>query len=204
MDFDDDTDTSFQYFYEGYANTNIEKVGEVMDFVQEARYSEALDIVSSLSDTCYWETNFKSVMTRYLQYITGEATFTGSDSLLLDSIAHLNLYAFGLPVQLARNILDLEIYDIPEGESRIAQPVKLKRDTGPLVLIPNPAKQNVHLVVPADEKIEQVLVFDSTGRLVGQETGVNVIDITALLNGIYQVQVNTDVKSRQGKLVILK
>ncbi len=204
MDFDDDTDTSFQYFYEGYANTNIEKVGEVMDFVQEARYSEALDIVSSLSDTCYWETNFKSVMTRYLQYITGEATFTGSDSLLLDSIAHLNLYAFGLPVQLARNILDLEIYDIPEGESRIAQPVKLKRDTGPLVLIPNPAKQNVHLVVPADEKIEQVLVFDSTGRLVGQETEVNVIDITALLNSIYQVQVNTDVKSRQGKLVILK
>ena len=149
-------------------------------------------------------TNLKAIMTRYLQYITGETTFTGSDSLLLDSIANLNLYAFGLPVQLARNILDLEIYDIPEGESRIAQPVKLKRSTGPLVLIPNPANQQVSLVVPSDEKIDQVLVFDSTGRLVGQETGVNVIDVTALLNGIYQVHVKTDVKSRQGKLVILK
>ena len=150
------------------------------------------------------QSNFKTVTTAYLQFAATGKAFSGRDSVLLDSIANLSLYAHGLPVQMARNILDLELYDSPGGGSRMAQPVKVYHTPDRLELVPNPAKQTVSIIIPPDEKIEQVLIFDNTGRMSAQQSREDLLDVSLLQNGTYQIHVKTEVKTRQGKLIILK
>ncbi len=204
LDFDDSSDVSFQDFYEARLNSNFNKVVDVMDFLQESDYEMANYVLSSITDTCDWETNFKTVMGRYINHMTGEKIFTGRDSVLLDSIAQLNAYAFGLPVLLARNILDLEIYDTPSGGSRIFQATSTKQLPGTLQLIPNPTGNKVRILIPEQEVILDIVVYDHTGRVVFTGEGNTLLDVHGLSIGVYLVSVKTDVALRQQKLMVVR
>jgi hypothetical protein len=59
-----------------------------------------------------------------------------------------------------------------------------------IFVFPNPASDFIYIQNQSDDEIEQVLFFDNTGRLVDQaRPNLPTIDVTALPNGIYDVQV---------------
>jgi hypothetical protein len=204
LDFNDSSDVSFQDFYEARLNSNFNKVDNVLNYLQESDYGMAGFVLSSISDTCHWETNFKTVIGKYISHITGEKIFDSSDSAYLDSIALLSVYQFGLPVLLARNILDYEIYDTPSGGSRFLQATYKKELPGTLQLIPNPTGNKVQLIVPEKEVILDIVIYDHTGKAVFRGEGNKLLDVHGLSVGIYLVSVKTDVALRQQKLMVVR
>ena len=204
LDYNDSSDISFQDFYESRITSNIGKIHEVLSLIKVGSFNEADDIASGIIDTNVIETNFKTVMSSYKDYRSMVDSLPPVDSLLLDSIAHLSTYEFGFPVLLAQNLLDLEIYDAPAGESRMAQPERFNPAIGSLLIIPNPATQIVRLIIPENENIQEVQLIDATGRAIKEMNNNHTFNISKLPNGMYLVQVKTNIKLRQGKLVVLR
>ena len=204
LDFNDSSDIVFQEFYEYYSGSNLEKAVDVMNLFTQGNYGEAGTVLSSIADTLNWEINFKGVIDRCINMVTGEKVFDESDSLYLDSIANLNVYEGGLPVLMARNALKLEIYDTQGGGSRIADIIKNSTSHGSLVMVPNPANQEVTIMLPPEVELYNVNLYDQTGRIMMSELHRNSLNLFALLPGIYVVEASTSVGIKVNKLVVIR
>lgn len=161
-------------------------------------------MLSYISDTLDWEINFKGVMGRCIDMLTGENMFDENDSLYLDSIAHLNVYEGGLPVLMARNALKLEIYDAQGGGSRIAYFPKSNALPGKMKLVPNPATNEVAIILSGDELLNSVKVFDRLGSIVLSDFNKNKLSIVSLKDGVYIVEANTSSGIKVEKLVVIR
>lgn len=64
-----------------------------------------------------------------------------------------------------------------------------------LLLYPNPAKDQIQLQLPGNEKLQQVKIYNTLGQLCSVATDNNTIDIGHLPQGIYYIKVQT--KSRE-------
>ena len=204
LDFNDSSDIAFQAFYEYYSGSNLEKAVDVMDYFLLGSYVEAGTILSTISDTLNWEINFKGVMGKCINMLSGEKVFDESDSLYLDSIANLNVYEGGLPVLMARNALKLEIYDAQGGGSRLANFANQKASPGKLKLVPNPAADEVSIILLEDEQLNSVKVFDKLGSIVLSDFNKNKLSIGSLTSGVYMVEANTSSGIKVEKLVVIR
>jgi len=60
-----------------------------------------------------------------------------------------------------------------------------------ILLYPNPAKDKIQLQLPANEKLQQVKIYNTLGQLCRVATDNNTIDIEFLPQGIYYLKVQT-------------
>lgn len=72
-----------------------------------------------------------------------------------------------------------------------------------LRLMPNPATEKVAVVVPADERIERLEVYNTLGQRVFEQTGdVRDLDVASWIKGAYEVKAFTAKRIISGKLLV--
>ncbi|MRT18057.1 T9SS type A sorting domain-containing protein, partial [Vitellibacter sp. q18] len=75
-----------------------------------------------------------------------------------------------------------------------------------LALYPNPASDVVNLVNGTNIALQQMLIYDINGKLVGQTDlrgmqGERSVDVSALASGVYMVQINGENASTVKRLI---
>ncbi|MRT18088.1 T9SS type A sorting domain-containing protein, partial [Vitellibacter sp. q18] len=75
-----------------------------------------------------------------------------------------------------------------------------------LALYPNPASDVVNLVNGTNIALEQMLIYDINGKLVGQTDlrgmqGERSVDVSTLASGVYMVQINGENASTVKRLI---
>jgi hypothetical protein len=66
------------------------------------------------------------------------------------------------------------------------------RQTGSLLLFPNPVAGHLHILTAIDENPIDILIYNSSGNLVRRERYKPQIDLTALSIGLYTITVKTE------------
>lgn len=135
--------------------------------------------------------------------------FDSADHAALYQIAHLDVLAGGEAVYTARVMLGID----PQPQMNLRQQgqseLRFVNDEN-IKVFPNPAQNDLHIALnDINEATYTYRILDINGRLMAQgrvqnQDGYGFIELTTLPNGVYVLQVDSEVKSQRTKLVVMK
>ncbi len=106
-----------------------------------------------------------------------------------------NVFNDGLTINFDINI-DADITALNVGVNEITNP------NSELILFPNPASENVTIVLPNNEIASSIEIIDVTGKIVASGLNVNTINVATLAKSVYTIRVKTKDSILQKSLAI--
>ncbi|MBP7166434.1 MAG: T9SS type A sorting domain-containing protein [Bacteroidia bacterium] len=203
LSLDDSSDVSFQSFYENAEVSNYAIFDSIESLIASGLMNIAYTMTEAIVDTNEIEFCQKKVWMIYLNKILQGDILNSVDSNLLDSIAHLNALVKGPGVRMARILLNLEIYDEIESNSRLASQTKKVEPPFDIMLVPNPASWVLKIFPSILSTHTMITIHDITGRILDQKSDTQVIDISSISSGSYLLKYEADGKT-VSKLFIIK
>ncbi|MBK7967057.1 MAG: T9SS type A sorting domain-containing protein [Bacteroidetes bacterium] len=180
---DDDSDTSFISFYNDRLESNINKIDSLESLFSNGFYIEADTLLNHFADTNEIEHNYKRVYRLYIkQQLYGDTSLSNSDLDELNAIAYEHPLTAGHAVFAARNMLNLEVHDGELSSSSNDESKQTGRNKK-LFLYPNPAIDYLRIKLIGAENIEEINIFDITGRIIfqaGQTDLVNTSEFSSV------------------------
>jgi photosystem II stability/assembly factor-like uncharacterized protein len=137
-------------------------------------YMESRHFAGGLRDSVYLSANEGANWTNITENLS-------ATDLNASGITEFNSYAF-----IAYNIVSpgLGIY-----RRGISTGIAAEYSSDQAIIFPNPFNEKIAITNQSDQKIKQVSIYDSMGKLILSETGSNYIDTAWLNDGIYIIQV---------------
>jgi len=135
--------------------------------------------------------------------------FDSADHAALYQIAHLDVLAGGEAVYTARVMLGIDPQPQMNLRQRGQNELRFVNDEN-MVVFPNPAQNDLRIALSdINETTYTYRILDINGRLMAQGSvqnhdGYGLIDLTAMPNGVYVLQVGNELKSQRTKLVVMK
>lgn len=103
---------------------------------------------------------------------------------------YLRLYGSKRGTTFGYSLYEIEVYGNTVGTATATQPATAT--TEGLRLYPNPAETELHLALPAGDRLQQVRMTDALGRTVlSSDAGNLTLDIAALPAGLYMLRATT-------------
>lgn len=201
---DDDSDTSFVNFYNEMLSTNTYLIDSLQTLINNRRFIEADTLLARFIEVNEQEYNYKKVYAAtILCMANGEEAIDDEMREELDAIAHLHPVYGGYAVYVARNLLQLEIYDAPLSSSRMMAP-KRTISQRKLLVYPNPANEYVEVTFNDHTIPEEIILRDLTGRICSSSTNTHTITTSSLLPGLYFIEVNVKGEKHNANIVIAR
>ncbi|MBK7965941.1 MAG: T9SS type A sorting domain-containing protein [Bacteroidetes bacterium] len=163
----------------------------------------ANSLVLSVDDTNDIEYNLKTALKIYLQSLLVDSAISAVDSSLLIEIAYRNPSIAGNGVFIARNLLNLEIYNEEESGSRVGSYNQRNTVEKSIKVFPVPTKDAVHIIPEGDFSPEGMELRSIKGELVYVGEFKNYFNIEFLKSGIYILKVYSGNNSLHTKIVKL-
>ncbi|MBA2612574.1 MAG: T9SS type A sorting domain-containing protein [Bacteroidetes bacterium] len=213
---------TYNSFYNGKANSSLDKFLQVENYIYNGQYSQAQLINNAVAVTNAVEANYKTFYSLYSKHATGN--FTVPDSLTLINLAKLCSGIDGAVVYQARALYNL-IYKTVKNYKENCDEVIISgsrfnsignnensgstKNNWTVDLFPNPASNEFNIVSNAESENLTVIIRDVAGKILYNQrlrtsNFISKLDLN-LINGIYFVTINnTNNESTTKKLVIAK
>ena len=199
----DEADDSFVEFYEDMRSSNYQKFDSAFMLIEKGEILNAENIVLSIDDTNDIEYNLKTALKIYLHSLLVDSVINSVDSSLLIEIANRNPLTGGNGVFIARNLLNLEIYDEEESGSRIGSYNQRNIAEKSIKVFPVPANDAVHIIPEGDFNPEGMELRSIKGELVYAGEFKSYFNIGFVKSGIYILKVYSGRSSLHSKIVKL-
>jgi Secretion system C-terminal sorting domain len=201
---DDESDTSFVNFYNTMLSTNTYLIDSLQSLINNRQFVEADTLLARFTEENEQEYNYKKVYAATILWmVNGEEAIDDELRDELNIIAHQHPLFGGYAVYVARNLLQLEIYDVLQSNSRIMA----QKDTATQRVIsvyPNPANEYVEVSFSDRSIPEQVILMDPTGRICSSLFNSSIINTTTLLPGIYFMEVKVKGEKYNANIVVTR
>ncbi|MFN8154068.1 MAG: T9SS type A sorting domain-containing protein [Bacteroidia bacterium] len=198
------TDTMYRHIYNQLDTTNIGVIQRIIKLAGHGNIAPAYELLETLQDTNYYESNLKTVLTIYLQRVLNDSILNAEDSSALSEIAYQHYLIAGEAVFLARAMLQLEIEDGPLGDARIKKPTQSVKQRI-LSVHPNPATDLLLLTYTDEDLVERILLTDPSGREILNTGYTKTFSLTSLKPGLYFVTLHySDGENLLQKFIKLK
>lgn len=204
------SDVSYQEYYDSLSTKNIGKLEQVNEHVLVNNAIEAEAINNSVIVKNAIEQTSKTVNTIYLNYIQMDSAYlTSTDSVTLNSIAHLNAYYYGPGVFTARALLNLFLPEpLIENEYRFESiENENKMQDFNWNIYPNPTNNFTYVVIPGNSnQLFELKVSDVLGRILFTVKGVGnkyLLQLDALTAGVYEITLIVENNNKGIKKVVI-
>lgn len=205
-------DQVFQIFYNTVKNTNIGKFAKIQKHIKTKNYNAAKALNTTITTQNIIEANYKEVNRIYLNRIVNDSLVNASDSLILYNIAMQSPSTDGKAVYSARAILDIYIKDNIQQNNTFLPPTmqSLTETYSAIKAYPNPANDKLYIQLDNTlDGIAKVEFYDLAGKLIYSTTinaslKLQMLNISNLTKGIYNLRITANNKTNNQKLVIIK
>lgn len=201
---DDDSDTSFVNFYTTMLGSNTYLIDSLQTLINNRQFVEADTLLARFTEENDQEYNYKKVYAATILWmVNGEEAIDDVLREELDAIAHQHPVYGGYAVYLARNLLQLEIYDAPLSSSRLMAPKKTISQRK-LNVYPNPANEYIEVTFNDRSIPEEIILRDLTGRICSTLLNSAIVNTTTLFPGIYFVEVMAKGEKHNANIVVAR
>jgi len=205
-------DIIYQNFYDSVNNSNIGKLYQIGKYINTKNYSAANSLNLTLTGTNTIENYRITVNNIYLNKVVNNEFLGESDSLTLLEIANQHTLTAGDAVISARVILGIDPFitdDDSIGQTKSIRNQEIAEKSA-IKVYPNPANDKLYIELDNTmDGMANVEFYDLTGKLI-YNTTVNAAKKLQMLNvsnikaGIYNLRITTTDKTFNQKLVIIK
>jgi hypothetical protein len=188
-------DSLYQNFYAQCELNCIGKFNEVVDYLYLQDTISAQSINSSIVPNNNWETNLQLLNIIYAHKIQNNF-ISSNDSVLLNDLAWSNVIENGPAIFSARAILNLDIEDLSNGQTRMMHnniDNTISEEELILNIQPNPSNGIFICSINLEEDFSYV-IYDIKGKLIfskNEKLPQFLINLTDFENGIYIIEVLT-------------
>lgn len=201
---DDDSDTSFVNFYNTMLSTNTYLIDSLQSLINNRQFVESDTLLARFTEENEQEYNYKKVYAATILWmVNGEEAIDDELRDELNIIAHQHPLFGGYAVYVARNLLQLEIYDELPSNLRVIS----HKDTvtqRSMKVYPNPANEYVEVSFTDRAIPEQVILRDPTGRICSSLLNSSIVNTTTLLPGIYFIEVMVKGEKHYANIVVAR
>ncbi len=198
LSMNDPADDAFVEFYYNLSGQNVQLFDSVMTLIQEEKYDEAEVLNESIEDTIAIDEKLKISLRMYLKTMQPDSMLSAADSAQLLEIAYLNPLYFGTGVYIARNILNLEIYDVNSGSYRLMSN-KVENKPFSAFIQPNPGSDYISIICSDSDAPDRIRIQSIEGKDLDLPISNSMVDISQLPPGMYLCSV-----TKSGRTVINK
>jgi hypothetical protein len=195
---DDPADDTFVEFYNNMSGQNVQLFDSVMTLIQEEKYDDAEVLNESIEDTSAIDEKLKVSLRMYLKTMQQDSILSGADSAQLLEIAYLNPLYFGTGVYIARNLLNLEIYDDNSGSYRLMS-TKVEKRPFSAIIQPNPGRDYISIICSDGDTPDRIRIQSIEGKVLDLPIANSKVNISQLQPGMYLCSV-----TKSGRTVLKK
>jgi Secretion system C-terminal sorting domain len=201
---DDESDTSFVNFYNTMLSTNTYLIDSLQSLINNRQFVEADTLLARFTEDNEQEYNYKKVYAATILWmVNGEDAIDDVLREELTVIAHQHPLFGGYAVYVARNLLQLEIYDeLPSNLRLMAEKDIITQRM--MNVYPNPANEYIEVSFTDRSIPEQVILRDLTGRICSSFLNSSIVNTTTLLPGIYFMEVMVKGEKHNANIVVAK